>query len=160
MLTWLNTPIEVAVLANDSDPQGDTLRVSAAGFASNGTVAVSAGAASVIYTPATGWTGTDTFFYRLEDGQGGVSTGMVSVVTIPALRVSGLHPASGEQAGFVLRIDSVAGLLYSVLYKNSLLDTNDWLFLTNDLAGTGIPIEISDKASAPHRFYRVKARFP
>jgi hypothetical protein len=72
-------------------------------------------------------------------------------------RVTGLQM---NGSGFVVRFDSVDGWLYDVLYKDDLMDTNGWLFLTNDWTGTGNPMAISDDASAPRRFYRVRARLP
>ena len=63
------TPIDV--LANDTDADGDTLNVTAIGPRSNG------GSASyisiptvkkILYTPAAGFTGTETFEYTISDG--------------------------------------------------------------------------------------------
>jgi outer membrane protein OmpA-like peptidoglycan-associated protein len=74
------TPI--AVLANDSDPDGDTLVVTAVGAAAHG-VAV-ATAAGVDYTPAAGYFGDDSFTYTISDGRGGSAGATVHVsVTAP-----------------------------------------------------------------------------
>ena len=70
------------VLANDSDPDGNSLRLVAVGSASNGSVAIDG--SRVRYTGNTGYSGTDSFSYRIEDGAGGVATGTVTVsVTRP-----------------------------------------------------------------------------
>jgi len=74
------TPI--AVLANDSDPDGDALVVTTVGAASHG-VAV-ATAAGVDYTPAAGYLGDDSFSYTISDGRGGNATATVHVsITTP-----------------------------------------------------------------------------
>jgi hypothetical protein len=67
----------IPVLANDTDLDGDTLAVTAVSVPANGTAsAVSNG---VIYTPRTGFIGTDTFTYTISDGKGGTATATVTV---------------------------------------------------------------------------------
>lgn len=73
-----NSAIVIAVLANDTDPDGDALRVSGASAALNGSVTVSADG-SVRYTPKKGYTGTDRFTYMVSDGNGGTATATVTV---------------------------------------------------------------------------------
>jgi hypothetical protein len=75
-----------ALLANDSDPQGHAVYVSfvAASSSGGGTIA-SHGGDAYTYTPAAGFTGTDTFIYSIADDFGGTATTTVSVeVTAPA----------------------------------------------------------------------------
>ena len=64
--TGRNQPVDIAVLANDTDPDGDTLSVTGATNPANGTVTNDNG--TVTYTPAAGFTGTDTFDYTITDG--------------------------------------------------------------------------------------------
>ena len=80
--TLEDTPITISVLANDSDPDGDPLTVTAAS-ATNGTVVINAND-TVTYTPKPDFNGTDTITYTISDGQGGTSTAKV-VVTVPAV---------------------------------------------------------------------------
>lgn len=68
----------VDVLANDSDPDGDTLAVTGSANGSNGAVSCTPGGACT-YTPATGYVGSDSFTYTISDGRGGTATGTVSV---------------------------------------------------------------------------------
>lgn len=77
--TEQNTSVRIAVLANDSDPNGDTLTVSgiATGAAHGTTTANSDG--TITYTPATGYLGDDSFAYTVIDGTGGIDTGTVSI---------------------------------------------------------------------------------
>ena len=62
--------MEVAVTANDTDPDGDDLEVSAVKTQpANGAAAVKAGDGTVIvYTPAADFNGTDSFTYTVTDG--------------------------------------------------------------------------------------------
>lgn len=71
-------PVTIPVLANDSDPDGDTLTVTSVTDPPNGT-AVNNGDGTVTYTPDCGFFGIDTFNYTISDGQGGTDTGMVTV---------------------------------------------------------------------------------
>ncbi len=69
------TPI--AVLANDTDPDGDPLVVTAAA-AGNGIVTIN-GDGSISYTPNADFNGTDTITYQISDGNGGTSSATVTV---------------------------------------------------------------------------------
>jgi hypothetical protein len=68
----------VAVLANDNDPDGDPLTVSALEAPGYGTVQIEPGQ-SVRYTPQSGFVGTDSFAYTVSDGRGGSATATVTV---------------------------------------------------------------------------------
>ena len=57
------------VLANDTDPDGNTLAAADFGAASNGTVTGNANG-GFTYTPAAAFTGTATFTYRARDNSG------------------------------------------------------------------------------------------
>jgi VCBS repeat-containing protein len=74
-----NTAVTIDVLANDTDPDGDALTVSAITTApTNGTASIVSDKA--VYTPATGFTGTDNFAVRISDGNGGSATSTVTVM--------------------------------------------------------------------------------
>lgn len=67
----------LAVLANDSiDPDtGETLTVTSVGStASGGTVTIASGGQSVVFTPAPGFIGTDSFSYTVGDGTSTATT--------------------------------------------------------------------------------------
>ncbi len=72
-----NEPVEILVLLNDSDPDGDPLAVEAVTQPASGSVINNGG--SVIYTPGPGFSGTDTFTYTVSDGNGGTDTATVIV---------------------------------------------------------------------------------
>ncbi len=75
--TTAGKAVTVNVLANDSDPDSDTLSVTANTNPANGTVTRSGG--NITYTPKAGFTGTDTFTYTISDGKGGTATGTVTI---------------------------------------------------------------------------------
>ena len=77
-------PVTINLLANDTDANGDTLSVTANTAPANGTVTRTGGSAT--YTPAAGFSGSDSFAYTLSDGNGGTATGTatVSVSAAPA----------------------------------------------------------------------------
>lgn len=76
--TSKNGAVVIAVLANDSDPDGDALRIDSVSRPANGTAAILADG-SIRYKPKGGFTGTDSFTYTISDGRGGVSTATVRV---------------------------------------------------------------------------------
>ena len=73
-----DTPVNIDVLSNDSDVDGDTYSLTAVGTASNGTAALN-GDGTVDYTPADDFFGTDTFEYSVTDEHGAVSIATVTV---------------------------------------------------------------------------------
>jgi len=69
--------VVIAVLANDTDPEGDTLTISGITQGANG--AVVNNGTSLTYTPDAGYTGGDSFGYTIDDGYGGTATAGVTV---------------------------------------------------------------------------------
>jgi len=101
-----NTPLVVAanagVLANASDPDGDTLTASLVNGPANGTVNLNADG-SFTYTPNLDFNGTDSFSYQVSDGNGGTAISSVSLTVNyvnqqPSFMASN-PPASNENAG-------------------------------------------------------------
>ena len=77
-----DTPVTIAVLENDSDPNGDTLTVVEVSAPAHGTaVVVDAGA--VEYTPEPDYHGTDRFTYVVGDGSGLTAQAVVDVTVLP-----------------------------------------------------------------------------
>ncbi|MFL5796771.1 MAG: Ig-like domain-containing protein [Actinomycetota bacterium] len=72
----------MAVLANDTDVDGDTLSIVSVGAAPNGT-ATDNGNGTVTYTPGPDFNGEDSFDYVVGDGNGGTDTGTVAVTIDP-----------------------------------------------------------------------------
>jgi len=99
--------VTIDVLANDSDEDGDTLTVTSFSQPGNGTVSQDGNA--LIYTPADGFTGTDTFSYLISDGRGGEDTAQVQVTVNADNRPPVANPdfASGP-AGEEIIVDVLA----------------------------------------------------
>ncbi len=72
------TAVSIAVLANDTDPDGDSLSVTGVGSPAHGSAAANADG-TIAYTPAADYTGADGFSYTIGDGQGGSATATVNV---------------------------------------------------------------------------------
>jgi Ca2+-binding RTX toxin-like protein len=68
-----------ALLANDTDPDGDTLSLVNVGHATHGDVVFDAANQTVTFTPDAGYSGAAAFDYTVSDGHGGVATGSVGV---------------------------------------------------------------------------------
>ena len=105
--TLEDVPVVVDVLANDTDADGDPLRVVSAGPADRGAAAVVAG--RVRYSPASDWHGTTRFSYMVADPWGLTSTAAVTVTVLPvndAPRAVGVIPhQSIEEGGASVTVD-------------------------------------------------------
>ena len=69
------------VLGNDTDADGDSLTAVQVGAPSHGNVVLNANG-SFTYTPAGGYSGTDSFTYRSNDGAAASNTATVSITVI------------------------------------------------------------------------------
>jgi hypothetical protein len=85
--TTLNAPGSVDVLANDSDPDGETVTLTGHTDPMHGTVAFVGSVAT--FTPATGYLGSDSFTYSVSDGVGGSATATVALEVIDQAPVAG-----------------------------------------------------------------------
>jgi len=75
--TTEDTAISIAVLANDTDADGDGLRITGVSGAQNGMVRVEDG--EITYAPDPDWAGSETLNYTVSDGNGGTSSSLVFV---------------------------------------------------------------------------------
>lgn len=89
--TPFNTPININVLANDTDVDGDQLSVIINTNPTNGTVVINPDR-TVRYTPRAGFSGTDTFYYIASDG---LLTSIRSRVTV-TVRANATPVAVGD----------------------------------------------------------------
>ncbi len=98
--------VAIDVLANDSDPDpGDVLTVSTVGTPGHGTAALLGGV--IVYSPAPGFVGSDSFTYVVADFDGGTATATVTV------EVTNAAPAASDDTatttdGTAVDIDVVA----------------------------------------------------
>ncbi|MCP4424410.1 MAG: tandem-95 repeat protein, partial [Chloroflexi bacterium] len=77
------TPIQIDILANDTDPDGDSLTVTAVTPPMLGVATLNIDN-TLTYTP-TGGAGVDSFTYTVSDGEGGSDTAVVTVTVTPSL---------------------------------------------------------------------------
>lgn len=76
--TTVGTPVQINVLANDHDPDGDALQITAFTMPAHGTVAMVA-PGTMRYAPQAGFVGIDFFSYTIGDGRADRSTAWVEV---------------------------------------------------------------------------------
>ena len=76
-----DNPVDIDVLLNDRDPDGDGFSIQSVTQADNGTV--THGGSEVTYTPDPEFHGVDNFTYTIADGSGGTSTATVTVTIAP-----------------------------------------------------------------------------
>lgn len=95
--TTTGSPLTIAangVLTNDTDVDGDTLTATALTNPTNGTLSLNTNG-GFTYTPAAGFTGTDTFTYQVNDGT--TNSGPVTV-TIQVNAPENTVPVSANDA--------------------------------------------------------------
>jgi large repetitive protein len=102
----------INVLANDSDPDGDTLTIIAASIVSSfpptseGSVAIAPGQSLLVYQAPTTFVGTQLISYTVSDGRGGIDHATVTVTVTPRP----LPPLTQVDA-FTVSLDSAANPL-------------------------------------------------
>lgn len=95
----------------DTDPENTTLTVASSTAPSHGSVTVNADG-SFTYTPVVGYTGTDTFTYKVTDGEAQSNTATVTIV-VPAPPVA-VNDSFSTQKNVVLTVGAAwNGLLYN-----------------------------------------------
>jgi hypothetical protein len=93
-----DTPLVIGAVANDGDPDGDPLTVTAVGTPAHGTAGLDGG---VTYTPGANFSGIDSFTYTVADGNGGTATGTIQVTVLAAN-----DPPSAVDDGALVAADS------------------------------------------------------
>ena len=92
--TGYDAPVTISaasLTANDTDPDGFGLQVTAVSGAQHGTVTLSGD--DIVFTPYVGYVGSAGFSYTVDDGAGGTATGQVAV------SVTGTSPGYIYRAG-------------------------------------------------------------
>lgn len=88
--TSAGVPVTINVLSNDSDADGDPLSLTLFSQGSQGTVSCTT-TGSCTYTPNATATGSDSFTYKVSDGNGGQDDGVV-FITITAICPNAPNP--------------------------------------------------------------------
>ena len=90
-------PVTVDVLANDSDVDGDPLRIESVSRPAHGTARATAN--GIEYAPEANWHGTDRFVYTAADGNGGTAEAdvVVSVAAVNDAPVAAADTAATDE---------------------------------------------------------------
>jgi myo-inositol-hexaphosphate 3-phosphohydrolase len=84
--TTQSTPVAIAVLANDIDPNGDAITISGiAQQPAHGSATINPDG-TITYAPAASYLGDDSFSYTISDGQGSTDAAVVNVTVGQAVR--------------------------------------------------------------------------
>ncbi len=99
--TRFNTLVVIDVVDNDTDADGtvDPASVAIVGDPAHGTAA-SNGSGAVTYTPATDFSGPDSFSYTVKDNQGAISN--VATVTVTVINEAPVAAAGPKQTAVAL----------------------------------------------------------
>jgi hypothetical protein len=108
--------VSIQVLANDTDPDGDSLTIDSFTQPANGAVADN-GDGTVTYTPDPDFNGEDTFTYTILDGNGETDTATVTVNVGPVND----SPVALDDIGFTI---SSVPFLISVLLNDTDLESD------------------------------------
>ncbi|MCA9188091.1 MAG: tandem-95 repeat protein, partial [Planctomycetales bacterium] len=122
--TAANTELQLSgaagLLLNDSDPEGNSLTASIVTPPAHGTLALT-GTGAFLYTPDTDFSGTDTFTYRVNDGN---SDSNVATVTIEVLAANTFQIAenspSGTSVGDVVAQQALGSSVVYEIVNNSI----------------------------------------
>ncbi len=141
--TSTGVPITIqasTLLANDSDPDGDTISIVGISNATNGTVALNTQSGAITFTPLAGYSGPASFDYTIADPQGGTSSASVSLT---------IFNQGSEQNVFS------AGATPTVASVDDSNPVNLGMKFQSDAAGwiTGIRFYKSEENTGPHTGY-------
>jgi hypothetical protein len=128
--TAAGTATTVLVLANATDPDGDSLTVQSVTQPAHGSVSIVSGTA--VYTPNANFSGTDSFQYTVSDGFGGYATASVNVTVLPNSPPPPPPPPPPPGQG------SVTGFVWNDVNANGIEDPTEGSF------GTSLQVNLLD----------------
>jgi hypothetical protein len=101
----------IPVLNNDSDPEGGSLQLSITTPPANGTASVVNGT-QILYTPNSGYTGTDSVGYTItDDGMPALSASAKAIITISASVVNNAPVAGDDEESGVIGLPVYVDIL-------------------------------------------------
>jgi hypothetical protein len=106
--------------------------------------------------PTAGLAGSDSD----ADGMTNAKEFLAGTDPLSANSVLRLRATGFDAEGFVVRFQSVSNKFYQLERANTLVNSNSWELLQDDIEGTGGWIELVDTnaPSASRRFYRIKVK--
>jgi len=137
----ISIPIST-LLSNDSDPDGDTIRISAVSQGSKGSVSKTT--THIVYAPTTEQVGADTFEYTVSDPLGKTGIGTVTLNIVSAAPVAQTHSITDGESNKLILIPTstlIAGATDS--------DGNDALITFHSVSArsTQLPAASADNIS-------------
>jgi hypothetical protein len=114
--------VTIDVLANDTDPNGDPLTITAVSGATNGTAVLNPNS-TVTFTPTPNTNNTGSFSYQVSDG-GAVASALVTITITPVN-----DPPNANNDTFTVNEDTTATL--NVRFNDSDPDPNSTLTITH-----------------------------
>ena len=117
--TFEDRPVTIDVLLNDKDADGDALSIVSLSAPENGKASLINN--KIVYTPDSGFNGTNVFFYAITDGKSAPQQGKITIV----VRASNNAPVAKPQS--------------VVLNRNT---TKDIFYLADDLDGDPVTFRI------------------
>ncbi|AOX01398.1 hypothetical protein BJP34_19890 [Moorena producens PAL-8-15-08-1] len=120
--TFVNTPVTINALANDSDSDGDAISVislNGQSISTGETINTNNGSVTLLdngelsFTPNAGFVGNESFTYEISDGNGGTDTATVTVDVQPnpvpntGTIVGSSQITEGSQAHYQVKLDGV-----------------------------------------------------
>ena len=151
--------ISMAALENKGeDVDGDPLQLTGSDTASQQGGSITADASNLVFAPANGFSGADSFAITLADGRGGLVTGVVAVTvttldTTPA-QDSAIEVRAGGQTSVLFL--GTPGQSYEI-QRATTLSPADWTTIATLTAGDdGILVFTDPSPASPRSYYRSK----
>jgi len=153
LYAYWNRPLSFSagiLLTNDYDPDGGTLSVAGviSPSAQNGSVSLTN--TLVTYQPPANYAGSDSFGYLLADGQGGQSTGTVSVTVVKPL-ITAWSPLSNGLLR--LQFQGIPATAYKLQSTTNLRDWDTQATNTTDSTGV-LQVDDAQVPAPPAKYYR------
>ncbi|ACE83120.1 retention module-containing protein [Cellvibrio japonicus] len=136
-----------ALLANDTDIDGDTLAVSTIFSITNGSISIVGG--NIVFTPTPGYTGPASFRYSISDGKGGSDTAYVHITVNAAPQTNDLSVTQDQDTLVTLALSGSDSDGSVVGYVINSLPANGTLYADSAMTQT---VSIGDLVSGPVYF--------
>ncbi|MEP2788819.1 MAG: putative Ig domain-containing protein, partial [Kangiellaceae bacterium] len=137
----------VEIILDATDSNSDTLTYEIVDLPTNGD-AVLVGVNSVTYTPAADFFGTDSFTFRVNDGE---FDSNLATVTIDVASVNGGAPTANAGEDQTVLLGATVSLDGSASTDDELIVSYEWIFDSN-IVSTSSSFEVSDLEPGIHEY--------
>ncbi|MDK1286728.1 Ig-like domain-containing protein [Pseudoalteromonas umbrosa] len=134
--TSQDIPVDIDVLSNDSDSDGSLVfsSIEITTNPENGQVSLNSSDGILVYTPSSGFSGTDSFQYRVQDNEGLVSN--IASVTVTVQAVNQAPVANGDSAQVEIGASVVVVVLDNDTDADGMIDGSTVEVVANPSKGT------------------------